>query len=208
VSSLHIAVFCRPLLAGVVKTRLIPAYGAEGATRIYEQLVMRTLATVRQTCLISGGTASLWVAGDMTHHSIAAWSQPDHLDVFGQAEGDLGEKMLDCLRRLQEHHARVVLIGTDCPALTPEYLCAAEEAMTPMCPWVFGPVEDGGYALVGSSTAHAAPFTGIAWSTPGVMAQTRAALRANQLGFSELPMLWDVDEPDDVKRAREAGLFA
>ncbi len=201
---LHIAIFCRPLIAGHVKTRLIPAYGAEGAARIYAQLVERTLRTVAET----GATASLWVAGDTAHASVLDWAQRYALSVHSQCEGDLGERMSDCLAALAEKHDRVLLIGTDCPAFMVEDLQAAAAALDESCHWVFTPAEDGGYVLVGSNAPSTEPFANIAWSTSEVMTQTRSALRANARVWAETATLWDVDEPTDVERARSLNLIA
>ena len=201
--SFHIAIFCRPVIAGHVKTRLIPAYSAEGAARIYAQLVERTLRTVAAT----GATASLWVASDTAHASVLDWAQRYALSVHSQCEGDLGERMSDCLATLAEQHDRVLLIGTDCPAFTAEDLQAAAACLSESCHWVFTPAEDGGYVLVGSNTPSAEPFANIAWSTSEVMTQTRSALRANALVWAETATLWDIDEPADVERAIAAGLI-
>ncbi len=200
---LHIAIFCRPLIAGHVKTRLIPAYGAEGAARIYAQLVERTLRTVAET----GATASLWVAGDTAHASVLDWAQRYSLPVHSQCEGDLGERMSQCLAILAEIHDRVLLIGTDCPALKLEDLQAAAACLSESCHWVFTPAEDGGYVLVGSNAPGNEPFANIAWSTSEVMRQTRSALRANAFAWAETATLWDVDEAVDVERARNARLI-
>jgi uncharacterized protein len=194
----HIAIFCRPLIAGLVKTRLVPAYGANGSARIYAQLVERTLRTVAET----GATASLWVAGDTAHASVSDWAQRYSLPVHSQCDGELGERMSQCLTVLAETHERVLLIGTDCPAFTVEDLQGAAAALNEDCHWVFTPAEDGGYVLVGSNAPSAKPFTNIAWSTSEVMTQTRNALRANALMWAETTMLWDVDEAVDVERAR------
>ena len=197
----HIAVFGRPLIAGQVKTRLIPAYGIEGATRIYSQLVERTLRTVAET----GASASLWIAGDTNHASVTDWAQRYALPVHSQCEGGLGARMAHCLAALAATHERVLLIGTDCPALTVDHLQAAASALTGRCHWVFTPAEDGGYVLVGSNAPSGDPFVNIAWSTSVVMAQTRAALRARSLAWAETATLWDVDEAIDAERARAAG---
>ena len=202
-TSFHVAIFCRPLIAGQVKTRLIPAYGAKGAARIYAQLVERTLRTVAET----GATASLWVAGDTRHASVVDWAQRYALSVHPQCEGDLGERMSDCLAALAEKHDRVLLIGTDCPAFTAEDLQAATACLGETCHWVFTPAEDGGYVLVGSNAPRTAPFANIAWSTAEVMTQTRSALRANALAWAETATLWDVDEAVDVERAWNARLI-
>ena len=199
----HVAIFCRPLIAGHVKTRLIPAYGAEGAARIYAQLVERTLRTVAET----GATASLWVAGDTAHASVLDWAQRYALSVHSQCEGDLGERMSDCLATLAEQHDRVLLIGTDCPAFVAKDLGAAAACLSESCHWVFTPAEDGGYVLVGSNAPGSEPFANIAWSTSEVMTQTRSALRANALAWAETATLWDIDEAVDVERARNARLI-
>ena len=202
-TSFHVAIFCRPLIAGQVKTRLIPAYGAKGAARIYAQLVERTLRTVAAT----GATTSLWVAGDTAHASVLDWARRYSLPVYSQCEGDLGERMSDCLAALAEKHDRVLLIGTDCPAFMVEDLQAAAACLGESCHWVFTPAEDGGYVLVGSNAPGSEPFANIAWSTAEVMTQTRSALRANALAWAETATLWDIDEAVDVERARNARLI-
>lgn len=203
--SLHIAVFCKPLIRGQVKTRLIPRYGVDGATAIYSQLVGRTLQMVRASCVDLEASASLWVAGDTTHPSVLDWAQRFALATNEQCAGDLGAKMLHCLSTLTGDHQRVLLIGSDCPALATDHLRAADASLSDACHWVFTPAEDGGYVLVGTSAPTPRPFMDIPWSTPLVMAQTRTALRSAALAWRELPTLWDVDEPADVERARLAG---
>ena len=60
---------------------------------------------------------------------------------------------------------------------------------------------------MGSNAPNAVPFSGVAWSTDAVMAQTRAALAAANERWAEMPRLWDVDEPADVGRAVALGLI-
>jgi len=91
-----------------------------------------------------------------------------------------------------------MLVGTDCPVLDVAYLAQAAAALDDHDA-VFGPVEDGGYVLVGLARSVDA-FTGISWSTPETMAATRAKLIALGCRWHELPVLWDVDEPCDLLR--------
>ena len=201
VSAFHIAVFCKAPVSGSVKTRLIPAFGAEGAKDIYVQLAERTFATTRTTCELHEASASLWVADDLTHETVRRWSKEFNLPTHQQIGADLGARMLHCLQTMREKHPRVLLIGTDCPALTSEHLLSAANSLTATCSWVFTPAEDGGYVLVGSNAPRAEPFTDIAWSTSDVMPQTRAALSAASLKWAEMDTLWDVDVKADVLRA-------
>jgi len=204
----HIAVFCKAPVAGRVKTRLIAAYGAQGAANIYTALAEKTLATVAAARETFGMSASLWVADDAAHATVQRWSAEHALPTYTQQGEDLGARMSHCLQTM--HAAgfeRALLIGTDCPAFTPEHLRAAATALSPRCPWVFTPSEDGGYVLVGTVAPDERAFSGIAWSTDAVMAQTRDALRHAGLAWAEMATLWDVDEPTDVMRARDAGLL-
>ncbi len=207
-SSTRIAVFCKAPVAGRVKTRLIPAFGADGAVAIYRELAERTLATVATTCRRLGAEATLWVADDAQHAAIRDWSERFAMPVHAQQGADLGQRMQHCLANLAANGDAAMLIGTDCPALTADDLCAASWALSADCHWVFTPAEDGGYVLVGSNAPNATPFTGIAWSTAAVMAQTRAALAAAGQRWAEMPMRWDVDEPADAERAIAARLIS
>jgi uncharacterized protein len=211
----HIAVFCRPLVVGQVKTRLIPALGAAGATDAYAQMVRRTLGVVRNACQRSDGTASLWVAGDCDHPSVVGWCDAFGFSAVAQADGDLGARMADCLQRTCTAHQRTLLIGTDCPVFAPAHLEFAAARLSADCPWVFVPSNDGGYVLIGVHAANAAnvsayqaPFCDVEWSSERVMAQTRDALNATHMSFAELPELWDVDDIDDFDRAVRLGLLA
>jgi uncharacterized protein len=203
----HIAVFCKAPVEGRVKTRLIAAYGAKRATTIYRELVGRTLRVVVEATSQMNAEASLWVADDVNDRCVAEWGERFSLPMFQQAEGDLGMRMSHCLHQLGAQFERVLLIGTDCTAFTAAHLIAASNALSATHPWVFIPAEDGGYVLVGTTTASATPFQGIAWSTPQVMLQTREALTTAGLAWHEMPMLWDVDTPADVEQAVAAGLL-
>jgi rSAM/selenodomain-associated transferase 1 len=118
-----------------------------------------------------------------------------HLAV--QGEGDLGARMHRALTRRLAGHARVLLMGTDAPGLTAATLRAAAAALASHDA-VFVPAHDGGYALVGLSRPQPALFIGMTWSTPQVMAETRA--RAHQAGvrWAELPAVADIDTPADL----------
>jgi glycosyltransferase A (GT-A) superfamily protein (DUF2064 family) len=54
--------------------------------------------------------------------------------------------------------------------------------------------------LVGLRRPQPALFERIDWGTDQVMAQTRARLMSLGLRWSEMPALWDVDEPADWRR--------
>ena len=89
---------------------------------------------------------------------------------------------------------------------------AVKQLVTPRndnCKAVIGPAEDGGYVLLGLRQVDPLLFSGIDWSSSQVFGQTLA--RFEHLGWqvAELPVLWDVDRPQDLSRlpATEIALF-
>ncbi len=120
-----------------------------------------------------------------------------------QATGDLGARMLSAFDRVVPNRGATLLIGSDCPALTPEHLREAAAALAAGRDAVFGPAEDGGYVLVGLLRASPRVFEGIEWGGPDVMCETRARLAALGWRWHELAELWDVDRPADLARLAE-----
>ena len=98
------------------------------------------------------------------------------------------------------HAARAILIGSDIPALSAQYLRDAERALAGGDDVVIGPAEDGGYVLVGLSHGDPELFRGIPWGGPKVLPETRRRIAALGWRLSELPALWDVDRPEDLER--------
>ncbi|MGH8458625.1 MAG: TIGR04282 family arsenosugar biosynthesis glycosyltransferase, partial [Nevskiales bacterium] len=93
------------------------------------------------------------------------------------------------------------------PALASSDIADALTALRQGSTAVFQPSEDGGYVLVGASRVEPRLFKGIAWGGPRVMPDTRKRLARLGNIWTELPTLWDVDEPADLRRAQEAGLL-
>ena len=195
-----VLVFAKAPIPGGVKTRLAPILGAEGAARLYRRMARQCL----ETAIAAGiGPVELWCAPDPTHPWFASLAARYGLRLVPQRGRDLGERMHTALAEALQRHRHAVLIGTDCPALCPEDLRAARDGLDGAMDAVFGPVEDGGYALVALRQVAAALFEDIAWSTAGVMAVTRERLRALEWRWAELPLRWDVDQPEDLRRLRQ-----
>ena len=194
-------IFARALRAGQVKTRLIPAFGAEGALQIYQQLLWRTFAAAETF----PGDVQLWLDQPDTHLSQEAatrgWS------CFLQHGEDLGERMAGALLKGLSHASRVLLVGSDCLLLDQPYFEQALGALDNR-PVVFGASEDGGYVLLGSgrgSLWSADRFHGVRFGGPHALQDSRACFAPEETAV--LPPLWDVDEPEDVARARSSGLL-
>ena len=85
--------------------------------------------------------------------------------------------MFNAFESLTPHHP-VILIGTDCPVLTPLNLIKSANLLREGSDVVFLPTEDGGYALIGAAKAWSEIFADIRWGTDRVMAETRLGARA------------------------------
>jgi len=192
--STALIVFAKAPVAGAVKTRLIPALGAEGAAALAEWLLAHTLAAA-----VAAGFdhLELCVAPDTSHPAFGALAAAHGLALTVQGEGDLGARMDRALTRVLRCHRHALLIGTDAPALDAARLRDAAQALHG-ADAVFVPALDGGYALVGLQRAQPALFQGIAWSTAQVMAQTRTRALAAGLAWAECDPVADIDEPVDL----------
>ncbi|MBK1716112.1 TIGR04282 family arsenosugar biosynthesis glycosyltransferase [Thiocystis violacea] len=187
--------FAREPVAGQVKTRLIPALGAEGAARLYRRLLGIAL---RAGAATHGAHRQLWCAGAPAEGGECARLAEAHgFTWHRQSEGDLGTRMAAALAEALAFGDRAVLIGSDCPDYDAAYLSAAFAAMDDRDA-VLGPAADGGYVLIGLRSPAPEAFAGIHWSSPAVLTETRAALRRIGLTWTELPTLRDLDLPEDL----------
>ena len=62
------------------------------------------------------------------------------------------------------------------------------------------PSRDGGYVVVGLRRPTTELFTGIPWSTEGVLQATRQASRRLGLSYRETDGWYDLDEIDDLRQ--------
>ena len=197
VSTPRLVVFAKAPLAGLAKTRLIPALGAQGAARLAGRLLDHALAQAIQArlgpvelCLSPGPDEAVW-------HGV---ERPEGVSCVDQGEGDLGARMARAVHRVTAgpHGQPILLMGTDCPQLTAGILrdAAAHLAQHDA---VLIPVADGGYVLLGLRAPCPALFSEMAWSTPAVAAETLRRLAALGLNVWLGPTLHDIDEPADLR---------
>src|SRR2546421_6181374 len=191
---------------GAAKPRLVPPLSAAGAAGL-------------SACFIRDATANIAAAAQ--HAAIdgyIAYSPPGAENEFAPllAEGTrllpsrrpgLGASLFDAAEDLlAAGYGAACLVNSDSPTLPTSLLVDAARALSvPGDRLVLGPAEDGGYYLVGLKRAHPRLFADIAWSTPLVFAQT--VERAREIGLEPhmLPMCYDVDDVESLRRLN-AGL--
>jgi uncharacterized protein len=195
-----IAIMAKAPVPGFAKTRLAPALGAAGAAALEARLIERALATAKAADI---GPVRLWGDPDTTHPIFGRLAADKGVTLHTQPDGDLGARML---RALQGVGGPALIIGVDCPALTPEHLRAAAEILRDGMDVVFLPAEDGGYVLIGARAAQPSLFADMPWSTDTVACETRRRMAHLGLSWREPARLWDVDLPRDLERLRGEGL--
>jgi len=195
-----VAILAKAPLPGLAQTRLADALGVEGAAALQARFIARATETA---CAAGVGAVTLWAAPDHDHPAFQTLAALFGVSLARQPEGDLGARMLAAL---EAAHGPALVIGTDCPALRPEHLRAAADALVSGVDVVVVPVDDGGYALIGMRRPQPRLFAGMPWSTAGVMAETRRRLTGLSLSWREAARLWDVDRPEDLDRLKREGL--
>jgi len=185
---------------GEAKTRLIPALGAAGAAALHRRLVMHCLRAASDAQL---GPVELWCAPDSGDPFFRECERLFGVSLRSQGQGDLGTRMQGAFDAALARASRAILVGSDIPALSAQYLRDADRALAGGDDVVIGPAEDGGYALIGLSCCDPELFRDIPWGGPEVLSQTRRRLAALSWRSSELSVLWDVDRPEDLGRLPE-----
>jgi rSAM/selenodomain-associated transferase 1 len=191
-----LVIMAKAPIPGQVKTRLIPAVGAETAARLHTALLQKTSHEMLHANLCP---VQLWCTPDTSH--------PEFVDLKSmgailktQCPGDLGSRMAYAARESLETANQVVIIGTDCPMLDPAYVESAIIALMNGYDAVIGPAEDGGYCLLGLSRVDDKVFRNMPWGGEQVLEETRRRLDKLCWRWSELSPLWDVDRPEDLRR--------
>ena len=185
-----IAILAKAPVPGFAKTRLIPTIGAHAAAVLQMRLTEQSMQTA-QTAGV--GPVTLWCAPNPSHPAFLDLARRFSISLKRQPEGDLGARMLAAFA------GPTLVIGSDCPALTPQHLRAAAAALSD-ADVVLIPAEDGGYVLIGSRAPYPELFSSMTWGVDTVLAETRKRVAALGLKAIELGPLWDVDNEGDLVR--------
>lgn len=195
----RLIVFAKAPQPGSAKTRLIPLLGADGAARLQSRLTRRAV----RTALAAGiGRVELWCSPNAKHPFFAALSAEYGITLHDQQGRDLGERMLHAATVSLSYRRYLLILGTDCPALTPANLRRSLLELHRGRDAVIIPAEDGGYVLLGLGRVAPELFLSINWGTERVLTQTRERLARLGFGVSELGALADLDRPEDCLKLR------
>jgi len=184
---------------GSTKTRMLPELSPEEAAELQRGMTEHCLS-VSIPPLHDVDVQVRYTGGERT--DLRAWLGPDFL-YTEQTPGDLGERMARAIEEgFEQAYGKVVLCGTDCPAMNSFHTLSAFAALD-HCDVVIGPAADGGYYLIGLEMRGAPEFLhdlfeGVAWGGDSVRAKTLENARKLDLRIHELDELNDVDRPADL----------
>jgi uncharacterized protein len=196
-----VAVMARFPEPGHVKTRLVPALGAQGAAVLHRELAAHCVERMRPLQATGEARVEVHVDGG-SPVAVRGWLG-DWPHVVPQSGGDLGERLRVALARGLASGADVAaVVGSDCPSARATHVRAALGRLADH-DVVVGPAEDGGYWLLGvradaASRALPALFDGVGWGGSGVFEQTLERAGAASLSVAVADRLADIDRPDDL----------
>lgn len=189
-------IFSRYPEPGKTKTRMIPALGAQGAAQLQRHMTEHTVAQARELQKYAGVTAEVHFAGG-NEQLMQTWLGIDFV-YKPQNSGNLGQRMASAYQDAFASGAqKVIMIGIDCPGVNAQLLSQGF-TMLEQNDLVLGPAADGGYYLIGLRHFSTQLFQGISWGSGQVLQQTVAIAQQLNLQFTYLPVLEDVDRPEDL----------
>ncbi len=193
----RLIIFTRYPEPGITKTRLIPALGAVGAATLQRQMTEYVLAQAQLMQSIERVCVQVRFAGG-NKQLMQNWLG-NNIECLAQGEGDLGQKMANSLiSAFQNQTKSAVIIGSDCPGLTPLLIAKAFQQLHLGSDLVLGSAIDGGYYLIGINRFIPQLFAGISWGSDRVFEQTVAIAESLNLATAYLPPLADIDRPEDL----------
>ncbi len=190
-------VFTRVPVSGQTKTRLIPLLGAQGAAEFHQTVLLSTLAEANAS---NYKTVEIWCVTENEHPFLKQCELDYSCAMKIQQGNDLGERMHHAAEITLAENAFVVLIGSDCPAITTDILNQSYQHLSDGKDAVLGPASDGGYYLIGVKKPNSRIFQDITWGEGNVAERTRQNFTELGLDYVELEELSDIDTPDDYQR--------
>lgn len=173
-----------------VKTRLAETLGQERARRLYIALL--------QDCLTSLGSAKsadhyLACYPDASGDLMARLGAEHGFKLIQQEGKDLGERMLNCVKKLLDYYSAVIVFGTDVPVLP---LQTISDSLGRLEYWdvVLGPSRDGGYWAFGAKRVNDLMFEGIEWGSSSVFVETIKNCVKFGLEVAFLDVCEDIDD--------------
>ncbi len=182
-------VFTKNPILGKVKTRIAESCGNKEALEIYHKLLEINANLITELTEIK----TLIVYNKSIENQIY---KGDYIKEI-QSGSNLGEKMLNAfIKCKQKGYENIVIIGSDCPYLTPDIIQTAFEKLKTHSV-VIGPSNDGGYYLLGMKNINQELFKNKKWSTDSVLNDTIKNIEESNESYFLMDKLSDIDLFED-----------
>jgi glycosyltransferase A (GT-A) superfamily protein (DUF2064 family) len=208
-----LAILARKAELGKGKTRLAKGIGVPQAFEAYKHLIAVTASVTKASqlpCTVifdpEVGDTDVWPS-EYFDYSLQVQSTNLGDRIAAGLEGVLAKVSPSGVDSRASTHALsgnahgtdrqgALIMGTDCPTLTPAILQEAAKALETKDA-VLGPSFDGGFYLLGVRKVEPTLFDGVEWSTERVADQMIAAFERLGYDYQLSPKLADIDEKED-----------
>ncbi len=196
-----IAIMAKASAPGRTKTRLVPPLTFDEAAAINTAF----LQDIAGNLLLAGchaGIAGYAAFAPTGSEEFFSRILPPAIGLIDACLPNFGDCLLRTIEEIIERgHGSAVVLNSDSPTLPTAFLVETARVLArPGDRAVLGPSSDGGYYLLGLKTAHRRMFEDIAWSTERVAQQTLERAREIKLDVHMLPVWYDVDDVDGLRR--------
>lgn len=183
---------------GKVKTRLCPTLSQEQAMNLYRSFLLDKIEQVSRVKNVLPALAFTPGSAEKFFREIV----PKNFELVPQNGLDLGERLANVFKELfSDNFEQIVIIGSDSPTLPTSYIEKSFLLLNRKdIDVVLGPSDDGGYYLIGLKFFISSLFEEIYWSTSKVYDETIKRIEISDLRLATLPVWYDVDSMDDLKR--------
>ena len=191
-------VFLKEPVAGKVKTRLGKDIGNDAAASIYSSFLkelnqkFKKIANEIDIHFFYSGSAIILKE---IFHGFKNWHQ--------QIGVDLGLRMANAFEKILLNYKKVTIIGSDTPHLDMNYIKKSISVLN-YVDLAIGKSDDGGYYLLSLKRIHPFLFENMSWSTETVYQDTMTRAHENNLEVFELPVSYDIDTLDSLKRLNDS----
>jgi len=192
-----VIIFAREPVLGTVKSRLSPVLDDAERLSLYKRMLCHTSAVVGLEEEID---AYLYSTPDKDHPYLKALSKRFDLYQQLQIKGVLGEKMTAAFEDVLEHTHKAILIGSDCPFITGDYIESAISRLSNSTV-VVGPATDGGFVMIGTTDHKLTQplFRDIEWGNSDVLETLLKNAQTYDIAIELMEPLNDVDRPEDLE---------
>lgn len=187
-------IFTRVPEPGKTKTRLQSLLTKEECSRMHEAI----LKDQKKLCVSEEWDTFVYFTPESGKEKIKSLL-PDATEYYPQEEIAFGERMKKCIKQVLERgYDACLLVGTDIPALDSEiikqaFLILEEKDVA------IGATKDLGYYLIGMKQVHGPVFEDQKYGTGSVFGDTMAKIKECNCSYGTLPILRDIDEPEDLR---------